>query len=141
MISATRELLAPRADVWSLVAEPYHLPDWWPGYAGVQPDRLGLAENARWEVRRSAVAGLLRRPGGAGLLVVVRVVEGEALAWRDVQQGLEMGLALVPRGPDRTEATAWVDGPWWRLLAEGARMLPREALRRLHALCQTAASL
>ena len=141
MISATRELLAPRADVWSLVAEPYHLPDWWPGYAGVQPDRLGLVVNARWEVRRGAAAGLLRRPGGDGLLVVVRVAEGEALAWHDVQQGLEMGLALAARGPDRTEATAWVDGPWWRLLAEGARSLPRDALRRLHALCQTAASL
>ena len=141
MISATRELLAPRADVWALVAEPYHLPDWWPGYAGVQPDRLGLSENARWEVRRGATPGLLRRPGGAGLLVVRRVLGGQELAWHDVQQGLDMGLALASRGSDRTEATAWVDGPWWRLLAEGARTLPREALRRLHALCQTAASL
>ncbi len=141
MISETRELLAPRADVWALVGEPYHLPDWWSGYTGVQPDRHGLAENARWEVRRSAAPGLLRTPGGAGLLVIRRVLEGEELAWHDVQQGLDAGLRLASLGPERTEATAWVDGPRWRLLAEGARMLPREALLRLHALCQTAASL
>ena len=141
MISATRELLAPRADVWALVAEPYHLPDWWPGYNGVQPDRRGLAEGARWHVRRGATPGFLRRPGGDGVVVIRRVVVGLELAWYDIEQGLDMGLVLASRGPERTEATAWVDGPWWRLLAEGARALPRQALRRLHALCQTAASL
>lgn len=140
MISATRELLAPRADVWALVAEPYNLPDWWPAYTGVRPDRLGLAENARWEVHRSASPGFLRRPGGTGLVVVRRVAAGEELSWHDVQQGVDAGLRLVSRGLERTEATAWVDGPWWRLAAEGARTLPRQALLRLHDLCPTAAS-
>ena len=66
MNTASRELLAPRSDVWALVSEPYNLPDWWPAYAGVRPDRLGLAVNARWTVRRAASPGLLRRPGGNG---------------------------------------------------------------------------
>ena len=49
-VSATRELLAPRADVWGFVAEPFHLSDWWPGVQGVQPDRRGLAAGARWQL-------------------------------------------------------------------------------------------
>ena len=36
---AARELLAPRADVWAFLAEPYNLPDWWPGIGGLQPER------------------------------------------------------------------------------------------------------
>src|SRR5439155_9080387 len=35
----SREVLAPREDVWMFLAEPYHLADWWPGIRGVQPDR------------------------------------------------------------------------------------------------------
>ena len=57
MIEATRELLAPQRDVWALLAEPYHLPDWWPAYTGVQPDRRGLATGARWQVDARARPG------------------------------------------------------------------------------------
>ena len=49
---ASRELLAARDDVWSFIAEPHHFSDWWPGIGGVQPDRRGLAEGARWEHQR-----------------------------------------------------------------------------------------
>ena len=38
-------------------------------------------------------------------------------------------------------ATASVEGPWARITLEGLRPVPREALRRLHDLCQTAAEL
>ena len=48
--SAARELLAPREDVWLFLAEPHHLSDWWPGVAGVTPDRRGLAPGARWKL-------------------------------------------------------------------------------------------
>ena len=141
MIEASRELLAPRPDVWKLVSEPYHLPDWWPGYTGVRPDRRGLAANARWTVVRARVPGLLRRPGGEGLIVITEVAEGLELRWHDVQQQIDAGIALANAGVERTRATVSVDGPWWRLFAEGARDLPDRALRRLHDLCQTAASL
>jgi hypothetical protein len=141
MIEATRELLAPRQDVWALVSEPYHLPDWWPAYTGVQPDRRGLATGARWQVVRARVPGLLRRPGGEGLIVIGDVALGLELSWYDVQQGLKAGIALANAGEDRTRARAWVDGSWWRLLVEGGRDLPDKALTRLHDLCQTAASL
>ena len=141
MIEATRELLAPRSDVWALVSEPYHLPDWWPAYTGVRPDRRGLAENARWHVSRSRVPGLLRRPGGEGLIVITAVVLGVELRWRDVAQEIDAGITLANAGDGRTRATAFVSGPWWRLAVEGARNLPERSLARLHELCQTAATL
>jgi uncharacterized protein YndB with AHSA1/START domain len=140
-VSAERELLAPKADVWALVAEPYHLPDWWPGYTGVEPDRRGLSAGARWTVMRGRAPGLLRRPGGQGTIVLAGVVPTVELRWLDVAQGIEARLELANAGPGRTRAVASVEGPWWRITVEGARRLPHEALSRLHDLCQTAAEL
>ncbi len=91
VVRAAGELLAPRPDVWALVSEPYHLPDWWPGYTGVEPDRRGLAEGARWTVMRGRTPGLLRRPGGQGLIVLRRVDPTLELRWLDVAQRLEAG--------------------------------------------------
>lgn len=133
-------LLASREDVWAIVAEPYHLPDWWPAYSGVEPDRRGLVEGARWTVLRSRTPGFLRKPRGKGLIVIQRVSPGEELAWLDLSQNIEAGLRLEDEGRG-TRATAFVDGPVWRLLAEGARGLPRLAVARLYDLCQTATSL
>lgn len=140
MITASRVLLASRADVWAIVAEPYHLPDWWPAYTGVEPDRRGLVEGARWTVLRSRTPGFLRKPRGKGLIVIQRVSPGEELAWLDLSQNVEAGLRLEDEGRG-TRATAFVDGPFWRLLAEGARGLPRLAVARLYDLCQTASAL
>jgi uncharacterized protein YndB with AHSA1/START domain len=140
-VRAERELLAPRADVWALVAEPYHLPDWWPAYTGVEPDRRGLAIGARWAVMRSRAPGLLRRPGGQGTIVLRTVDPTLELAWFDVAQRLEATIELASTAADRTRATVTVEGAWWRLNVEGARRLPQQALQRLHDLCQTAAEL
>jgi len=140
MPSASRVLLAPREDVWALVAEPFSLSDWWPAYSGVEPDRRGLAEDARWTVVRSRTPGFLRRPRGSGLIIIRRVTPGAELAWHDVQQSLDAGLRLEDSA-EHTKATAWVEGPLWRLLSEGARGLPQQALARLFDLCQTAEAL
>jgi hypothetical protein len=139
-VEESRVLLAARADVWALVAEPFHLPDWWPAYTGVEPDRRGLAAGARWSVLRSKAPGLLRKPGGRGLIVIQRVAPGTELAWLDVRQEVEAGLRLESEGRE-TRATAFVDGPFWRLYTEGVRGLPRVSLARLYDLCQTAAGL
>jgi hypothetical protein len=140
-VEETGELLSERRDVWALVAEPYHLPDWWPAYTGVQPDRRGLEENARWEVVRSRTPGFLRTPEGHGLIVLTRVLEGWELSWHDVKQGIDAGVKLDNAGTGRTRATTYVDGPLHRLLLEGARGLPEQALARLRDLCQTAATM
>ena len=141
LIEATGELQSERPDVWALVAEPFHLPDWWPAYTCVRPDRRGTAENARWEVVRNTTPGFLREPEGEGLIVLTRVVEGYELRWHDVKQGLDAGVKLDNAGTGRTRATTFVSGPWLRLVAEGARGLPEQALTRLQDLCQTAAAL
>ena len=141
LVEATGELQSERPDVWALLAEPFHLPDWWPAYTGVRPDRRGVAENARWGVVRSKTPGFLRRPEGEGLIVLTRVVDGYELRWHDVKQGFDAGIMLDNAGTGRTRATTFVSGPWLRLVAEGARGLPERALTRLHDLCQTAAGL
>jgi uncharacterized protein YndB with AHSA1/START domain len=139
-IEASRRLLAPRDDVWALLAEPYHLSDWWPGYTAIRPDRRGLAPGARWTVVRSATPGLLRRPGGEGLIVIESVEPTLALAWRDLEQRFtaRIDVATVDR---ETEARLTLDASWWRLVVEGLRRAPQQGLARLHELCQTADSL
>jgi hypothetical protein len=140
-IEATDVLASERPDVWALVSEPYHLPDWWPAYTGVKPDRRGLAEGARWQVVRNVTPGFLRKPEGEGVIVLTRVLEGWELAWHDVKQGIDAGLKVDNAGTGKTRATTFVEGPWHRLFVEGARGLPDAAMTRLRDLCQTAAAL
>jgi uncharacterized protein YndB with AHSA1/START domain len=139
-VEASRVLRSPRADVWALVGEPFHLPDWWPSYTGVEPDRRGLAEGARWTVLRGRAPGFLRKPGGRGLILLERVQPATELAWLDVAQRIEAGVRLDDEGRG-TRATAFVSGPFWRIYAEGARGLPSLAVARLYDLCQTAQEL
>jgi uncharacterized protein YndB with AHSA1/START domain len=140
-IQAETELIATRPDAWALLAEPHHLSDWWPGYASVRPDRRGLAEGARWEVVRGGDVGLLKRPGGEGLIVITAVEPERRLAWQDLQQAFAAEIRLDPAGGGNTRATLVIEASTWRAIAEGLRPLPRKALARLHALCQTAATL
>lgn len=135
--SASRELLAPREDVWKFVAEPHHFPDWWPGVAGVRPDRRGLAEGARWQVQGTDRPTLFRRAKSGGLLLVRAVEPPARFAWTLTANRLDGELRLDERG-DRTIATLDVSAPW---LMGFSRSLPRRALTRLHALCQTAAKI
>jgi uncharacterized protein YndB with AHSA1/START domain len=136
--SAARELLAPREDVWAFLAEPNHLSDWWPGINGVQPDRRGLAPGARWRIqglgRPTYVVG--RRPDVAGTLIFLDVRPPEFAAWQFVQARLDVELRLTEAATNRTRAELTISAP---LLAGLRRSLPRKALTRLYALCQTGA--
>lgn len=136
--SASRELLAAREDVWAFIAEPHHFPDWWPGIGGVQPDRRGLAEGARWGISGIERPTLLRRPTSSGMLLVRRVTVPECFAWTLTGDHIDGELRLEERGPNRTIAALDVEAPW---LYGFSRALPRKALTRLHALCQTGAEL
>jgi uncharacterized protein YndB with AHSA1/START domain len=135
---AARELLAPREDVWAFLAEPNHLPDWWPGVHGVQPDRRGLAPGARGQVRGlgrpTYVAG--RRPDVSGTIVFLDVRPPELVTWQFVNGRIDVELRLKETEPDRTRAELTVSAP---LLGGLRRSLPHKALTRLHALCQTGA--
>jgi uncharacterized protein YndB with AHSA1/START domain len=136
--SATRELLASRDDVWAFIAEPHHFADWWPGVAAVRPDRRGVAEGARWEVHTSARPTLFRRATSSGMLLVRGVRAPELFAWTLTGDHLDAQLALEEEAAHRTVATLELEAPW---LYGFSRTLPRRALTRLHALCQTAAEL
>ena len=135
---ASRELLASREDVWSFVAEPHHFADWWPGVAAVRPDRRGLAEGARWEVQSPDRPTLFRRATSSGMLLVRVVRAPEVFAWTLTGDHIDVELRLEPRGDDRTVAVLELEAPW---LFGFSRALPRRALTRLYALCQTAAGL
>ena len=136
--SAHRELLASRDDVWEFIAEPHHFPDWWPGIGGVQPDRRGVAEGARWHVQGVERPSFARRPASSGMLLVRGVQRPERFAWTLTGDHLDAELQLDEAGERRTLATLVVEAPW---LYGFSRSLPRRALTRLHALCQTGAEL
>jgi hypothetical protein len=123
--------------VWSFLAEPHHLPDWWPGLGGVEPDRRGVATGARWRVRRHE-ASLLRKAEAEDTLLVTAVEPLHRFAFELVGARLRVELTLERRGADRTMATLLVEGP---LMLAFSKNVPKAALARLHDLCQTAASM
>ena len=130
MSTGSIELLAARADVWSFLAEPYHLTDWWPGITGVEPDRRGFAAGARWKViatRRNILLGSARKES----LLLIRAIDPyERWAWHLVATKLDVEISLQATAEDRTVARI--------TLSKGS---PDLALKRLYDLCQTAASL
>src|SRR4051794_26073636 len=137
-MQASRELLAARPEAWRFLSEPYHLPDWYPGLAGVTPDRRGSAAGARWEIVASNEPTLLRKPRAAGTLVVLAAQPPRLFSFQLLGEKLTVTVELVATAEDRTQATVMVGGPW---LIAYRRSLARRALNRLYALCQTAASL
>jgi uncharacterized protein YndB with AHSA1/START domain len=136
--AATRELLAPRTDVWAFLAEPNRLSDWWPGLQGVEPDRRGLAPGARWRIRSRGRPNPLvgSKLDVAGTIVFVDVRPPEFVAWQFVDARLDVELRLTEVAADRTRAELTVSAPF---LGGLRRSLPHKALTRLYSLCQTGA--
>ncbi|HEV7134348.1 MAG TPA: hypothetical protein VGN27_11525 [Gaiellaceae bacterium] len=140
--AATRTLLAPLPAVWAFLIEPHNLPDWWPGLGGVVPDRRGVAPGARWAIQGTEAGaplrplfgpGMLRRPGAAGTLLVLDVVQGRRLEFQLVNERITAELELTPVDASRTEVALAVDAPW----ATVRRTYAKDALRRLFDLMQT----
>jgi uncharacterized protein YndB with AHSA1/START domain len=134
----TKELLAPLEDVWLFLAEPGHFADWWPGVAAVTPDRRGLAPAARWQLHAPMRPGLLRRPAYDSTLQIIEVEPPTRVSWYMNSERLDVELRLSDAGSHHTRAELTVSGPF---LVGLRRSLPRNALRRLFALCQTAAEI
>ena len=132
--AATRTLLAPIDDVWSFLAEPYHLADWWPGVSGVEPDRRGLAPGARWKVIGPDRPSYFRRPQMTGTLVVLDVVPRERIAFQLTGDRIDADLMMRAVDAKSTEVSLIVDGPF---LIGLRRRFPAEALGRLHSLLRT----
>jgi uncharacterized protein YndB with AHSA1/START domain len=128
--TAARELLAPRADVWAFIAEPYHLPDWWPGITGVEPDRRGFAPGARWKVIVASHNVFVGRRSRETLLIVRAIDPYERFAWHVLETKLDAEVSLQAVDPERTRVTVSV--------SRGSAERP---LQRLYDLVQTAANL
>jgi uncharacterized protein YndB with AHSA1/START domain len=123
------ELLASRDDVWAFLAEPYHLPDWWPGITGVEPDRRGFAPGARWKVlatKRNVLVG--RRP--VETMLLIREIDSyERWSWQLLSPKTDVEIRLRSAGSDRTAVTVSTD-----------RGSAQVAVKRLYDLVQTAAT-
>jgi uncharacterized protein YndB with AHSA1/START domain len=127
---ATLQLLAPRADVWAFLAEPYHLSDWWPGITGVEPDRRGFAPGARWKVlatKRNVLAG----PRPTETMLLIREIDPyERWSWHLLNPKTEVEIRLRSVGEERTAVTVATN-----------RGSASRAVQRLYDLVQTAATL
>jgi uncharacterized protein YndB with AHSA1/START domain len=137
-VAASGELASSREDVWRFVSEPHHFPDWWPTVAAVEPDRRGFAAGARWVVHAHPRPTLLRRSGYSGVLLVRAVDRPNLFAWTLTGDRIDGELRLTATAEDRTLAEIAVEAAW---LVPLPRALPRRALIRLTALCQTGAEL
>lgn len=131
---ATRELLAPREDVWAFLSDPHSMARWWPGIAGITPDRRGFAPGARWVIHGDDRPSLTRKPYLSGALLILEVRPPEFASWHLTGERFDVELTLEEAEVARTLATLAVEAPWRGGLR---RRLPHDALRRLHALCQT----
>jgi uncharacterized protein YndB with AHSA1/START domain len=127
---ASLELLAPRADVWRFLAEPYHLSDWWPGITGVDPDVRGFAPGARWKVH-SVKRNIFTGTRVVETMVLIREIEPyERWAWHLLQPPTDVEVRLRTAAEDRTLVSV-----------SASRGSPKVAVKRLYDLVQTAAEL
>jgi uncharacterized protein YndB with AHSA1/START domain len=105
--TATRELLAPRNDVWAFVSTPGRLADWWPGVFAAQ------AQGGHWTIEGDERAGLTRvaSPGDDEREEGVEVALNPpgSLELRFARSGYRARLALEAIGAQRTTATLTIE--------------------------------
>jgi uncharacterized protein YndB with AHSA1/START domain len=147
---ATRELLAPREDVWAFVSTAGRLPDWWPGIRGVQDD------GDTWTIEGDERPGLGSAAGGTASEYEGRhetvTVEKQAptllrLSFEDT--GYRLELVLEATASNRTTATVTIvnDNAQNGLLERveefafsgggPTHVLAESLLEHLYDLCQT----
>jgi uncharacterized protein YndB with AHSA1/START domain len=128
LTTAELELLAPRADVWAFLAQPYHLSDWWPGITGVEPDRRGFAPGARWKVLATKRNILVGRRAVETMLLIREIDEYERWTWHLLEPATDVEIRVRSVEDDRTAVTV-----------STSRGSARIAVKRLYDLVQTAA--
>jgi uncharacterized protein YndB with AHSA1/START domain len=148
--TATKELLAPREDVWAFVSTPGRLAEWWPGVSAAQ------ANGGHWTIEGDERAGLARvaSPGDDEREETVDVALNPpgALELRFGRSGYRARLALESTGAQRTTATLTieVEDPHETLAERLEEVVglavtgPSDAfaesiVERLYELCQTGA--
>jgi carbon monoxide dehydrogenase subunit G len=126
--TATRELLAPRDDVWAFVSTPGRLADWWPGVFAVQD------QGDHWTIEGEERGGLtgVASPGDDEREENVRVGLSSpgSLELHFERSGYDAHLALEATGEKRTTATLTID-------VEDAHETAAERLEEVAALAFT----
>jgi uncharacterized protein YndB with AHSA1/START domain len=102
--SASRTIAMPLAELWELIADPHHLPRWWP-----RVDRVEDVEGGAFtEVMRTAKGKLVR----ADFHVLQSDEPGHSLTWEQQLEGTPFARLLseartrVTLAPAATEARA-----------------------------------
>lgn len=104
--SRTRIIPAPLESLWETVADPHHLPRWWPRVVRVED----VTENAFTEVLSSSRGKLMR----ADFLLVDRRQDSHALRWEQLVENTPFarllksahtGVSLEPAVGAGTEVT------------------------------------
>jgi hypothetical protein len=148
--TATRELLAPRDDVWAFVSTPGRLADWWPGVFAAQD------QGDHWTIEGEERAGLTQvaSPGDDERQesVCVGLNPPGSLELHFARSGYDARLVLEATGEKRTTATLTIDvADAHETVAERLEEVaglafagPTDAfaesiLDRLYELCQTGA--
>jgi len=90
-VARTRTISAPRDRVWELVADPHHLPRWWPRTVRVEDVRkVGSGKRSRW----TTVLGTERGRGVRADFRCTSSAAGERYVWEQDIEGTPFGRIL-----------------------------------------------
>jgi uncharacterized protein YndB with AHSA1/START domain len=90
-VARTRTISAPRDRIWELVADPHHLPRWWPRTVRVEDVRkVGSGKRSRW----TTVLGTERGRGVRADFRCTSSAAGERYVWEQDIEGTPFGRIL-----------------------------------------------
>ena len=135
-VSRTRVIEAPRADVWSVVADPHHLPRWWPRALRVEDVRGDPgSRRAHWTLVLGTAQGRSVRADFRS----ISAAAGERYVWQQLVEdspferiirSAEAGVELADEGSG-TAVTIYTDERLRGLSRLGSAMMRGAARRRL----------
>jgi uncharacterized protein YndB with AHSA1/START domain len=135
-VSRTRVIEAPRSDVWNVVADPHHMPRWWPRAVRVEDVRGEPgARRTHWTLVLGTAAGRSVRADYRS----ISAASGERFVWEQIVEGspferiirsAEAGVELADEDAG-TAVTIYTDERLRGLSRLGATMMRGAARRRL----------
>jgi len=134
-VTRTRTVAVGPGRVWDLVADPHHLPRWWPRAVRVEDVRDPGGGRARWTAvlatdRGAGVRADFRCTGRTARSRYAWEQEVEGTPFERVFKAVRLELALEPEGP-RTRVTLTSDERLRGLSRLGASIMRGASRRRL----------
>jgi uncharacterized protein YndB with AHSA1/START domain len=138
-VARTRTISAPRDRVWEVVADPHHLPRWWPRTVRVEDVRqVGSGKRSRW----TTVLGTERGRGVRADYRCTSAAAGERYVWEQDIEGTpfsrilrtaSLEIELVDGGDARTRVRLTSQERLRGLSRLGSPMMRMATRRRLDA--------